>query len=854
MTPSPSCPAVEDLQRLLSGQMPDREADALERHLLECPSCLRAVQGLHGEDTLVAAVQAAAGLTGGAAPGPVPELMRRLKRLQPDSANRPTTPEPQRTSPVVPEVPAALAGHPRYRVQGLLGAGGMGAVYKAEHLLMGRTVALKVINRDLTGAPAMVERFVREVKAAARLAHPNIVTAFDADQAGDTHFLVMEYVEGASLAKRVQECGPLPVREACDYVRQAALGLQYAWERGMVHRDVKPQNLMLTPDGQVKVLDFGLARFAAEAAPAASSSAAAAAPGPAALTQVGAVLGTPDYIAPEQAVSPQTADVRADVYSLGCTLYDLLTGQPPFPDGTALEKVQAHVGRAPRPLAEVRPDVPAGLARVVEKMMAKSPADRYQTPAEAAAALEPFARAARPRRRWPAAAAAGLLAALALVVYLAARPAGPPSPPDKERLQGTWIAVAAEHDGRPTDAGDYRITFEGDAYRSERDGGDVNNGTFRLDLTTSPPGIVLLTTEGPCQGLGREGIYALEGDRLRLLFFSGQARPTEFATRPGSRTMLMELRRGGDTPAPPDESVRRFEGHTSSVKAVAFSPDGTQILSGGGYPVGRDFTLRLWDVETGEELRRFEGHQRFVMGVSFSPDGRRALSAGSDARLRLWDVEAGRELKVLDPQMPAYVNSVAFLPDGLRAVSGGAGDARLRLWDVEAGRVLRTFERHKGIICAVAVSPDGRRALSGGGEKVVRLWDVAEEKAVQVFEGHTALVEGVAFVPDGRRVLSGGGADRTARLWDAETGEELVRYEGHAAVFGVAVSPDGRRVLAAGGDGMVRLWDLESGRELRAFRGHRGRVWSVAFSPDGGWAVSGSADTTVRLWQLPRPH
>ncbi len=150
--------------------------------------------------------------------------------------------------------------------------------------------------------------------------------------------------------------------------------------------------------------------------------------------------------------------------------------------------MQAHVGRAPRPLAEVRPDVPAGPARVVEKMMAKSPADRFQTPAEAAAALEPFARAARPRRRWPAAAAAGLLAALALVVYLAVRPAGPPPPPDKERLQGTWTAVAEEYNGRPADVPDYRITFEGDAFRSERDGGDVNKGTFRLDLTTSPRG------------------------------------------------------------------------------------------------------------------------------------------------------------------------------------------------------------------------------------------------------------------------------------------------------------------------------------------------------------------------------
>src|SRR5262249_11871361 len=174
---------------------------------------------------------------------------------------------------------AALAGHPRYRVLELLGVGGMGAVYKAEHLRMERTVALKVVNRSLTDNPAMVERFTREVKAAAKLAHPNIVTAFDADQAGDTHFLVMEFVEGVSLSRLVAEHGRLPVAEACDYVRQAALGLQHAFARGMVHRDIKPHNLMRTPEGQVKILDFGLARFAMET-PAAGALLSAAAPAP----------------------------------------------------------------------------------------------------------------------------------------------------------------------------------------------------------------------------------------------------------------------------------------------------------------------------------------------------------------------------------------------------------------------------------------------------------------------------------------------------------------------------------------------------------------------------------------------
>src|SRR5262249_41980004 len=240
--------------------------------------------------------------------------------------------------------PPELAEHPRYRVRELLGVGGMGAVYRAEHLLMERPVALKVINRSLTDRPALVERFRREAPAAARLAHPNSVAAFDAEQAGDTHFLVMEYVEGQSLARVLAERGPLPVTEACAYVRQAALGLQHAHEQGMVHRDIKPHNLMRTPGGQVKILDFGLARFASEAAPPGALLAgppAGEAPPAASLTQTGTMMGTPEYIAPEQARDAHAADIRADLYSLGCTLYDLLTGQAPFPEGTAVEKVRA---------------------------------------------------------------------------------------------------------------------------------------------------------------------------------------------------------------------------------------------------------------------------------------------------------------------------------------------------------------------------------------------------------------------------------------------------------------------------------------------------------------------------------
>jgi serine/threonine protein kinase len=295
------------------------------------------------------------------------------------------------------ELAPQLVSHPRYRIVKRLGIGGMGSVYLAEHRLMDRPVALKVIRRDFLGNETLVERFRREVKAAARLAlHPNIVAAYDAEQAGDSHFLVMEFVDGVDLARLVKSKGPLPFELACEAVKQAAEGLEHAWQSGMVHRDIKPQNLMRTPDGQVKILDFGLARFASEALPdlvpdgeqpTVPAGFVDAHVGGATLTLTDMVLGTADYIAPEQASNPRSADIRADIYSLGCTLYYLLAGYPPFPGGNLLEKLKAHSEQAPTPLAAVRPDLPAELARIVDRMMVKDRSLRFQRPAEVAEAL-----------------------------------------------------------------------------------------------------------------------------------------------------------------------------------------------------------------------------------------------------------------------------------------------------------------------------------------------------------------------------------------------------------------------------------------------------------------------------------
>lgn len=273
----------------------------------------------------------------------------------------------------------------KYRLLERLGKGGSGAVYLAAHVPMHRYVALKVLPAAQLQDKETLERFSREVRAIAALDHPHLVRAHDAGQDGATHFLVMEYVDGSSLHDVVAKTGPLPAERVLSYLQQAALGLQHVHENGLIHRDVKPSNLLLDRRGHVRVLDMGLARFSGDARDNLTRDLAA-----------GAVLGTVDYIAPEQAMDTHTADARSDVYSLGFTGYFLLTGQKPFGTGTAALKLIWHQMREPTPLRELRPEISEEVAAVLAKMYAKRPEDRFQSAREVAEALRPFVPATLP--------------------------------------------------------------------------------------------------------------------------------------------------------------------------------------------------------------------------------------------------------------------------------------------------------------------------------------------------------------------------------------------------------------------------------------------------------------------------
>ncbi len=363
-------PSDQTLSAFGLGKLDDPSADTVGKHLEDCDPCRRRVAELSSDEFLGRLQNAQVKSDKSAAARPPAGVSAT------EGARGPLDPPPP-----VDTLPPELVDHPDYEIVRELGRGGMGVVYLVRNKLMGRLEVLKVVGGHLVERPGVRDRFLREVQSAAKLQHKNIAAAYSATRLGESIVLAMEFIDGQDLAKMVKSRGPLPVVHACYFIYQAALGLQHAHERGMVHRDIKPANLIFAVEGKkgvVKVLDFGLAKVTSEGQ--ADSG----------LTREGQMLGTPDYIAPEQIRDAQSADIRADIYSLGCTFYYLLTGGPPFRGDHLWDLYQAHFSMDAQPLNLVRPEVPVELAAVVAKMMAKEPGRRFQTPGEVAQALTPF--------------------------------------------------------------------------------------------------------------------------------------------------------------------------------------------------------------------------------------------------------------------------------------------------------------------------------------------------------------------------------------------------------------------------------------------------------------------------------
>jgi WD40 repeat protein/serine/threonine protein kinase len=786
-----------------------------------------------------------------------------------------------------------------------LGEGGMGMVYKARHRHLQRIVALKVIRREKLAKPDAVRRFYQEVQVAGQLHHPNIVLAYDADQVGNTHYFAMEYVDGIDLSRLVKEQGKLPVPQACEYVRQAALGLQHAREKGMVHRDIKPANLLVSrapeKDGVtarpgaakagdvVKILDMGLARVLGD--------------GDTGLTRLGAVIGTPDYIAPEQAMNSKAADTRADLYSLGCTLYYLLTGGPPFTGNELTEVLLKHQMEKPAPLAARGVEAPAAVQAILDRLMAKKPADRYQTPADLVVAITPFCRE-------------GTLSDSAF---------HKPHQDNETADDDPWGALTFD-DGRGKTRG--RATAEvsrtGTGARvARRKQAEAGRGRkLGLMVAAAGGGALALAALGVILYLAlgdrsdqrpvangprsseavKKETGAAGDDSKRQPTHSGREQPVEQPGEgdPGPAVLAGGRRVKADLPGfefgavddsvlvtraqagqlrvsvPGAEDRVGFEVPGTRIDCFALSADGKKLLT-----AHSDHSLRLWDVGTGKDLHTFTGHTQPIAAVAISPDGRLAISgggtqpklgppAGVDAAIRVWDLEGLQPRGQWQPsdndkEGGGALTRLAFSPDGKQAVS--FHQSVPRIWEVATGKQ-RTFTVKGDVAECAALSPDGTQLALGTRAGKVFLLDATTGAVVREMGGQRGWVRYVTFTPDGRRVVAAGGEGAPAgpdgrypiHVWDAADGRPLHAFPGHTKpVRRLAVTGEGQVLYSAGQDGAVWRWDLGPSPQASPSPGPvtgGGRALSLpaqevglaAFSPDGKRLVIGGAK--LRLWDV----
>jgi WD40 repeat protein len=856
-------PSSESLQAYALGKLNEAAARSLSDHLVDCPACREQAAAMSADSFL-------ARLRGASAPGaPAPAKSRPPTNTAAGAAEATTIPP-------VPGLPPELAGHPQYQIVRELGRGGMGVVYLAHNKLMGRREVLKVVNKDLLERPGIAERFLREIQSAARLNHPNVVTAYSALEFGGSLAFAMEYVEGEDLYKAVKARGPLPVANACFYAREAALGLQHAHDKGMVHRDIKPQNLILARQGKkhaVKVLDFGLAKVLRERG------------GDGSLTGTGMMMGTPDYIAPEQAVDAARADIRADIYSLGCTLYFLLTGAPPFKGSSLYEIIQAHHSAEPKAVNVIRPEVPDALAAVVRKMMAKDPADRYQTPAEVAKELAPFvkpgagavpvvevaparaapttvthrsavarataiapARKRKPRGMlkwlWLAAVGLGLAVIVAGSLGMVALRLFPlkaaggilvvevnePNPDvfvDGEKVAVTWSDGGTWGEVR-VKPGTRKVEVTKDGFAPHGESVEIEDGKRRVVSA-------LLYGPGNPGGAAGAAAYASTGGITFVHFGPGEPRALAFLQddlRKHYSVRVYDLATGRPVTPPLY--------HGGRLTHTTFSPDGHRVLTS-----GHENAARVFDADTGKLLFRLVGHTDFVNRGAFSPDSQRIVTAGEDKTARIWDAETGKPL--LPPlRHDDTVSFATFSPDGRRVLTAGP-DGTARVWDAGTGAELARL-KHGAALSRVACSADGRRVVTAGADGTARVWDTATGAAVGLPLKHGDRVKFLSFSPDGRRVATAS-ADTTARVWDAATGEAVTPPLTHAKdVNGVVFSPDGKRVVTASSDRTARVWDATTGESLSPPLAADGTIYYALFSPDGRRVVAACSDGTTRSW------
>ena len=812
--PTRDCPRRDELLAYSSGVLSEEVAGAVIGHLSECPACQEALQALAASDESLMAR-----LRRPATPDPhleEPQCREAVARLK-ATAGRFSSTDVEPPGPPATE-PMFLGELGEYRLLRKLGEGGMGTVYKAVHARLDRTVAIKVLPKDRMKSEQAIARFQHEMKAVGQLVHPHIVQATDAGEAGGVLFLVMEFIDGVDLSELVRRSGPLQIANACRLICEAAIGLEYAHQRGLIHRDVKPSNLMLSCEGRTKILDFGLALLTVEQ------------PTGEERTPTGQIIGTADFMAPEQATDSHAVDVRADVYSLGCTLYKLLTGFAPFSNGkhrSSLSKMLAHVQEPVPSVKRCRGDVPDELAAILDRMLAKDPADRFATPAEVAEALSPFAANADlhaliaralgrsvPRAKPPE--AAGSTEELHLLSQADTRSAHPSEPPPGARVAGRFAVW------------------------------EVAAGLTLFAVVATVAVVVTALLVG-AKG-GREVVVRTpDGDTIRL-DADGQLAVSLAPRAPMSPMALV-------TDPVPIAGVESWtvetRGHRGEVLTLAYSADGKLLATG-----CEDGTIRLWDLDTGDLVRALVGHGGPVLSIAWSPDSGRLISGSKDNTIRLWDAVSGRQLQVFRGSGDVVrTATVGWSPNGQYVAAGRWGNT-IHVWDASSGELVQAIHEHTDEVQRVAWSPDSKTLAAASHDRTVRFWDAETGSLRRTLDALPGPVTDVAWSPDGKTVatacIPAEGRPDSIQVWDCESCECRLSLPGH--LYGsrcVAWSPDGKTLAAAGGvqDDKLRAWNAETGQPVYEEDPGAGpqRAAAIAFSADGKQLAVARQEGTVEI-------